>query len=68
MDVIRNLANFGKSFMAQHNCQYCHQEATHYVMYKDFYSYLCNKKECSHIFDVKAGIFKTNFEIETKGV
>ena len=64
MDYIRQLSKIGKSFMSQHNCQYCHQEATHYVMYKEFFSFLCDKKQCNHIFDIKHGIFKTNFEIK----
>lgn len=65
MNDIQNLKNLGKSFMAQHNCQYCHQEAKHYVMYKEFFSYLCDKKECDYKWRLVTGIFKTNIEINT---
>lgn len=54
--------------MAQHNCQICHKEATHYLMYRDLFSFLCNSKICDYKWQIKSGIFKTDFEITPKGV
>jgi len=60
-----NNNNFGKSFMSQHNCEICHNNATHYVTYKEFFAYLCDSKECNYKFNLKAKIFTTTIEIKT---